>query len=88
LGIEDHQPQHAPITVTVNNRTVVFLVRQVTGAEMKATAIAQGVEIQQDFKLFRKKPNESLEPIGDAETVKLHEHEKFRAVAPDDNSGY
>jgi hypothetical protein len=81
-------PLSAPaITVSVNERPVVFHQHRVTGAEIKATAIAQKVPIQQDFALFEVKGPGQLRQIGDDEVVELHQHEKFRAVAPDDNSG-
>jgi hypothetical protein len=76
------------ITVTVNNRPVEFQTKEVTGAQIKAAAISQGVPIQPDFQLFKKEEGKSLEPIGDGEIVHLHEHEAFRASATDDNSGY
>jgi Multiubiquitin len=71
----------------VNRHTVVFHAHKASGAEIKSTAIAQGVQIQQDFNLFEKRAGHPLKPIGDAEVVELHEGEEFRAVAPDDNSG-
>jgi len=79
--------QHAPaLTVTINNQPVVFLERKATGSEIKATAIAQGVQIQSDFVLFEVKDDGVLKQIGDAETVQLHPNQRFRAVGPDDNS--
>ena len=89
--VEELQSEHATrehhlITVSVNEHPVKFHHRDATGAEIKATAIAQGVHIQPDFVLFEVKGHGSLKQVADHETVKLHEHEKFRAVAPDDNS--
>ena len=60
--------------------------RDATGAEIKATAIEQGVQIQADFILFEVQGHGSLKQIADHEQIALHEREKFRAVAPDDNS--
>jgi hypothetical protein len=74
------------ITVKVNNNPVEFRVHKATGAEIKATAIAQGVRIQPDFLLFEIRDHEPLKPIRDDETVNLHDGLKFRATAPDDNS--
>ncbi|MBD2302323.1 multiubiquitin domain-containing protein [Nostoc sp. FACHB-190] len=74
------------ITVTVNERPVTFLEQKATGLEIKQTAIKQGVAIQEDFVLFEVKGNSPLKQIGDCETVNLHEKQKFRATAPDDNS--
>ncbi len=74
------------VTVLVNERPVVFHQHQVTGAEIKATAIAQGVSIQPDFNLFEEKGHGTLKPVGDHDTVRLHQHQEFVATAPDDNS--
>lgn len=74
------------ITVRVNNRPVEFTVHKATGAQIKATAIAQGVPIQLDFQLFEKIEGEPLKPIQDNQEVTLHEKQEFRATAPDDNS--
>jgi hypothetical protein len=77
----------ATITVTVNTKySVDFHQRMVDGAEIKATAIAQGVPIQLDFALYRIEGEGIQKPVADDERVTLHEHEKFRAVAPDDSS--
>lgn len=74
------------ITVTVNERPVTFSEHKATGLEIKQTAIKQGVAIQEDFVLFEVKGNSPLKQVGDCETVTLHEGQKFRATAPDDNS--
>ena len=78
------------ITVTVNNRPVKLTDEhgrfEATGAEIKAAAIAQGVSIQTDFALFHIRGRE-LDPVGDEQSIHVREGEKFRAVAPDDNSG-
>ena len=81
----EQKPTHA-ITVSVNEREVVIHQHEATGTEIKATAIAQGVPIQPDFALFEVEGHGTLKSVGDHETITLHEHEKFRAVAPDDNS--
>jgi hypothetical protein len=75
------------ITVKVNNNPVKFTKRHVTGLEIKQMAIAQKVDIKEDFVLYKVKPGGELGPvIKDGEKVKLHECEEFRAVTPDDNS--
>jgi Multiubiquitin len=74
------------ITVAVNNRPVNFTVHKVTGAEIKAAAISQGVPIQQDFQLFEIRGGAPLKPIMDGQVINLHEKQEFRATAPDDNS--
>ena len=85
-GAEDQANPSITVTVQVNGRPVVFHKHHATGAEIKATAIAQGVMIQPDFLLFEVKSSGELKQIGDSEVVTLHAHEQFRAVAPDDNS--
>lgn len=87
MGAESSVPTATArtITVTVNEQPVTFTEHQVTGAQIKSSAIAQGVHIQPDFTLFEVKPN-GLQAIGDNDRVKLHLHQSFRAVAPDDNS--
>ena len=75
------------ISVKVNNVDVVFEVNKATGSQIKSTAISQGVDIQQDFNLFEKVGNSgNLKVIKDDQIVTLHPNQKFRAVAPDDNS--
>lgn len=73
------------ISIMVNNKEVSFQDHQVTGAELKATAVSQGVGIQIDFALFEKKGG-NLKPIGDDEKITIHPNQVFVAVAPDDNS--
>jgi hypothetical protein len=80
------EPKPHTVTVSVNEKDVVFRERKVTGAEIKATAISQGVAIQPDFSLFIVRSQGKLDQVGDRDEVTLHEGEKFRAVAPDDNS--
>lgn len=74
------------ITVNVNERPVTFSEHKATGLEIKQAAIKQGVAIQKDFVLFEVKGNSPLKQIGDCEIVNLHEGQKFRVTAPDDNS--
>lgn len=74
------------ITIIVNERPVTFTKHKVTGLEIKQTAIKQSIAIQEDFVLFEVKCDSSLKQIGDCETINLHEGQKFRATAPDDNS--
>jgi hypothetical protein len=74
------------LTVTVNERPVVFQHSDTTGAEIKSTAASQGVAIQPDFALFAVKEAGLLKQVGDDDLVSLQGQERFRAVAPDDNS--
>lgn len=75
------------VTVTVNNKSVVLERHRVTGIEVKRAAIAQGVEIEEDFIL-------TLEPHGDNparnvaddEDVTVTKHSEFTANDGDDDS--
>jgi hypothetical protein len=76
---------HRTIRVTVNNQAVELPEREVTGLEIKQDAISQGVQIQLNFPLSVKHGDRYV-PVGDDEPIRVHEGEKFLAVAPDDNS--
>ncbi len=76
----------AAIEVTINKRAVVLDDSKVTGAEIKAAAIAQGVPIQADFVLFEVKGGRHLKQVGDQDRVTLQNGDQLQAVAPDDNS--
>jgi len=77
------------ISIVVNTKPVDLMKEpgkpEATGAEIKAAAIAQGVNIRADFPLFEVHGNR-LKPIGDNETIGIHPNQQFRAVTPDDNS--
>lgn len=74
------------VTITVNEQPVKLGGDSATGAEIKAAAIAQGVQIQQNFVLQEELPNGTSRIVGDKDRVKLREHLRFTALAPDDNS--
>lgn len=90
MTVSTHEPQvdRKPVTVTVkvNRHSVTFTERHATGAEIKATAIVQGVPIRQDFALFEVKGQGNLNQVGDDERVTLNDKDAFRAIAPDDAS--
>lgn len=79
------RPVRRTIRVTVNNQPVDLPDREVTGLEVKQDAISQGVQIQLNFPLSVKHGDRYV-PVGDDELTRVHEGEKFLAVAPDDNS--
>lgn len=60
--------------------------RKATGAEIKAAAIAAGVEIHADFLLSVENRLGVFKPVCDDEIVKLEDCKVFRAVGADDNS--
>ncbi len=79
------QREHA-VEVTVNGKLVKLLKAELSGLEIKQAAIAQGVSIELDFVLQLELPNGNSKIIGDADIVKVREHERFTAIANDDNS--
>jgi hypothetical protein len=85
--VEASTPQQHPhpVSIEVNKKSVTLASADTTGLKIKESAIAQGVNIQLSFKLFLIKGNEQI-PVPNDEPLKVHEHEHFRAVAPDDNS--
>jgi len=84
--LEELEKHHA-ITVYVNEQPVVFKEHIVTGEQIIAGAIDQGVKIEKDFNLFEKSHGVN-KPVPPDERVKLCEGQRFIAVAPDDNSMY
>lgn len=74
------------VTISVNEQPVKLRGRNATGAEIKAAAIAQGVQIQPNFVLQEELPNGTSRIVGDQDAVRLREHLRFTALAPDDNS--
>lgn len=85
MSDETKKPAH-DVTVTVNGQPVRLPDREVTGSEIKAAAIAQGVQIQANFILHHELPNGREQIVGDDDTIKVHPHDRFTAIAPDDNS--
>lgn len=75
-----------PVEITVNEKPVTLVGREHTGREIKDEAIAQGVKIEPDFVLSIEKGGGKTQVIGDGDVVKLHPHERFVAIADDDNS--
>lgn len=74
------------VIVSVNEQPVKLQGHSATGAEIKAAAIAQGVIIQANFVLQEELPNGTSRIVGDSDCVRLREHLRFTAIAPDDNS--
>lgn len=84
----DGQGQDAKkgIQITVNGRPVILPKEDVNGRQIKEAAIQQGVPIQLDFVLQEELPNGHTKIIGDGDEIKVHPHDKFTAIAHDDNS--
>jgi len=78
-------PERLPVEVTVNGQAVELPERHMTGLEIKRTAIAQGVLLEEPFQLSVKR-GQRYQVVGDDERVTVHPRLEFLAVAPDDNS--
>lgn len=75
------------LMIKVNNNPVRFTKRRVTALEVKQTAIAQGVQIGEDFVLHAITPDGNQGPaIPDDKKLVLKPCDEFRCVAADDNS--
>lgn len=75
------------IVVKINNNDVRFQRRVVTALELKKTAIAQGIKIDEEFALYRIGNDGSLGPaIADQDNVVLKCGDEFRCLAAHDNS--
>lgn len=83
---QDHGPKPKDVEIEVNSKAVIVPDREVTGAEIKAAAIQQGVEIQANFVLHQELANGTSKVVGDTDLVRVHPHMSFTAIAPDDNS--
>jgi hypothetical protein len=74
------------IEIRVNHNKVVVTEKRMTGLQIKDAAIAQNVNIRQDFVLIKVEPNGKRDTIGDNDEVTLHDGTEFEAIADDDNS--
>jgi hypothetical protein len=74
------------VEVTVNGRPVRLEKEQLTGLEIKQAAIGQQVPIELDFILQLELANGDAKIIGDTDEVKIKPHQRFTAIANDDNS--
>ena len=74
-----------PIVIEVNRKPVTMDVRRATGSQIKAAAIAQGVQIEMDFLLAVRRHGRT-DPVRDGQEVVLHQGECFVVNAADDNS--
>jgi len=81
-----HEAGKPLVTITVNGKSVMVDGPRITGAEIKAAAIAQGVQIESDFVLSEELANGEMQVIGNNDTVTVNKNSSFVAVAPDDNS--
>jgi len=74
------------IGIEVNEQPVAMHAKEATGLQIKQAAVDQSVAIQLDFVLSLELGERRSRVVGDDEVIHLHPHQKFIAVAPDDNS--
>jgi len=74
------------VSILVNRKDVQIGKGERSGLEIKQTAIDQGVQIQLDFVLSLHKEGGQTKIIGDNDRVKVHDGQRFTAVADDDKS--
>ena len=74
------------VVIEVNSKEVTVAEKQVNGLEIKRAAMAQGVQIQEDFVLQLERPNGEFDTIGDHDPVHVRKGLNFTCIAPDDNS--
>ena len=83
---DDHEHGHE-VVVTVNRKPVTLPSNRVSGLEIKRAAIAQGVEIQEDFLLTLEAYNgHPARSIADDDVITVTKHSKFTANDGDDDS--
>jgi hypothetical protein len=83
--VADEHGRPTRIAVIVNDDRVILSEHRLTGLEIKKAAIEQGTALQLGFQLSVKR-GDHYKVIADNETITVHEHDEFVAVAGDDNS--
>ena len=73
------------VSVVFNKQTIEIPKGDHTGAEIKAFAIEDGVQIESNFPLAVKHGNR-FENVADTEVIKVHPNMEFTAVPGGDNS--
>jgi hypothetical protein len=80
----DHRVKQ--VVIVVNRKEVLLPDREVTGAEIKQAAIAQGdTTVRPDSRLFRRE-GDSWVFVPDDETIKVRDEERFRAQGKQEDS--
>ena len=78
IGV-DQAVERRTITVTVNERPVQVIERELTGREIKQAALDQGVSIDLDFVLYEHLGQQRTRIVGDDEPVHVHPGSRFEA---------
>jgi Multiubiquitin len=86
--IETHEDERhrSHFTIKVNDQKVTLTEHHLTGAEIKAAAIAAGAPIQPDFVLSRVLPHGKQKIVPDDKKVHVDQGDEFWAIPGDDNS--
>lgn len=82
----DAERRLRPFAIKVNDQEVLLTERHLTGAEIKAAAIAVGVPVQPDFVLSRVLQNGKQKIVPDDKRVHVDQDDEFWAIPGDDNS--
>lgn len=86
-GLIEGQRHDKGVTVAVNQKQVFLTSHRVTGLDIKRAAVAQGVEIQEDFLLtLEAHGGHDARVIGDDEEISVTAHSVFTANDGDDDS--
>lgn len=80
------RPLAQTVSILVNKRPVQIDKGVRSGLEIKQAAIAQGVPMKPDFVLSLHTEGGQTKIIGDSDPVKVHDGQRFTAVADDDKS--
>lgn len=84
------QPKPKPdkdLEVKVNNQKVILSHSPITGLEIKQEAIAQGVQIEEDFLLtLEAHGHDPARTVDDDDLVEITKHASFTANDSDDDS--
>ena|SRR5947209_1551595 len=84
-GAVDDKPKG--VTVKVNEHAVTLASHRVTGLEIKQAAIAQSVEIEEDFLLtLEAHDGQPARTVDNGETITVTKHSVFTANDVDDDS--
>lgn len=83
---QDHG-KHGTVTVHVNTKPVTLESHRVTGLQIKHAAMAQDVQIEEDFHLvLEASPGHPAREIGNDETITVTNKSEFSANDGDDDS--
>ena len=85
MNLEPEKTMSGSAEITINEKPVKIARERVTGAQIKAAAIEQGVQIHPDYNLWEELPDGNVREIYDTAEVDLREYRRFTAVPPGDH---